>query len=869
MKITYKHNKIPFTGLVRNFLGKRRPILLFASGLAGMLLVLALLFSIFRYGVYLKEAGHTTYFNNTLQKVAQLDFSFIGNYSKGQMAELDEFALDIKFKHLLRLQYLRKRSLEVGLILPEFKNEEFPAKLSYKGATHDVKIALTGLVAKSHLRNPTKWSFELKVKGDDTVLGMKRFALLLPDTRGYLTDWLGFELMKEMGMMGFRVDFVNISINGKDAGVFYLEERFDKHLIENNRLREGIIFKIDEGLLPYREDKLMEDPATKSQVLLIHRLWQDVMAGDLPLHKFFDMKKMAQAFLICDLMNNKHPLAAQNMRYYFNPVTGLAEPILREWEELDNNNQSTISSFLEKPLPGTRHYRFEQMPFLRLVYDNLEFKRHYIREAAKACQVQFMDQFLLSRKNELDKLVSRIYRAWPFYEPPYHILYENQQHIRSALFPGGEQINARFDKVEGNRLRIHLENLQDFPLEAAWLSWRDSIRFYPEEPAVLDSRVKTPKEQALLFHFRIPEGLSWDEKLSGELKVHYNLLGLEPGEKTAPVRHWGYDHRIDLAGSPEVKPANYASFPFIVEEAGGEVIRIPAGNWTIARPLLIPARKSLEIAAGAKIDLVNQASITSYSPVFCRGTEDLPVQISSSDGTGRGLAVIEAREGSVLSHTIFENLSGPEEAGGLLPGAVTFYRSAVQINSCAFSNNIQGRDFLSIVRSDFTINNALFSNICANAFNSSLSTGSILNSSFANISGKGIDVSGTALYLSHILLNAIGEEGISARDGSELEANWAEIRNAAIGISGKDGARLSISNARIANSKVGVALYQEKQTFGPVTATASGLEALKSPTPYLVEKHSSFTLNGSIIPAKGENIKNILSREAVRSSMFN
>lgn len=550
MKIK-RTNEIPrFSERSRDFLKKRKLLAAWGMRLGSILVVATLFFSVFRYGIHLKEQGFTTYFNTALQKLAKLDFSFVSNYGKGSMAELDEVAIDIKFKHLLRLQYLRERSLEEGLILPEYKNEEFPARLTHNGKTIDVKITLTGLVAKSHLRNPSKWSFEVKVKGDNTFMGMKSFAMLLPSARGYLTDWLGFELMKEKGLMGLRVDFVNVSINGQSRGIFYMEERYDKYLVENNRLREGIIFKIERGVEPYGESKLMESPATREQVLLINQMYQQVMAGELPPGKFFDLRKMAQVFVICDLMKNKHPLAGQNLRYYFNPVTGLAEPIAREWEELNGHDMEDRPLFLEKPQPATRHFRFERRPFMRLVYDNLEFKRYYIQEAAQACQVQFLDRLLKRNEDKLNALMKKVYRAWPFYSDPTWHLYDNQRYMHAVLFLEKEQLSAFFSHREGQTFHIYLQNQQDMPLQVNYLSWRDSVRFYPAAPVALDSRAKAPGAQA--FAFQIPEGMEWNNGMAGELYAHYNLLGLEPGGRSTAVQPWvenaTNNHSIDPIG---------------------------------------------------------------------------------------------------------------------------------------------------------------------------------------------------------------------------------------------------------------------------------------------------------------------------------
>ena len=858
MKIKNKNKISRFPGLVRDFLRKRRSLVAWALRLGAVLVVVVLFFSVFRYGIYLKEAGHTTYFNNAMQKLVKLDFSFAGNYAKGRVAELDEIAIDIKFKHLLRLQYLREMSMKEGLILPEYKNEEFPAKLTHNGKTINVKIGLTGMVAKSHLRNPAKWSFEVKVKGNETFMGMKRFAMLLPSTRGYLTDWLGFELMKDRGLMGLRVDFVNISINGKSSGIYYMEERFDKYLIENNRLREGVFFKIEKGLEPYQEGRLMQNPATRDQVLMIKRLWQQVMVGDVPPGKLFDLKKMAQVFVVCDLMNNKHPLAAQNLRYYFNPVTGLAEPVAREWEELYDNDPLELALFLEKPRPATRHFRFERLPFIRMIYDNLEFKRYYIREAAEVSQVQFLDHLLKRNEDKLNALLKKVYQTWPFYEDPTQFLYDNQRYMRSVLFPASEQLSAYFNQKDGNRLNIYLQNQQYMPLQIDYLTWRDSIRFYPEAPIALDSKVKVPKGEILAFNFTIPQGLRWEEAMAGELKAHYNLLGLAPGAKTTPVLRESDEASLAQSGFGEARAANYASFDFIKQNEEQNTITIPAGEWTLNQDLVIPSNKHFEIEAGARIDLANQARIISYSPASCQGSEENPVRIHSSDGSGKGLMVIDAAQPSYFSHTTFDQLSGPEKESGQSLGAITFYKSPVTIHSCIFSNNKQGESLLSVIRAELAIDQALFTHIAGNAVEGDFCTGSISNSSFVDIGGNGINLRGVELNLSHLFFNSVDGAGISAGEESELEARWIDLCNAAAGVVCKDESSMSLADARFTNSQVGIAAFQEKNNFGPAFVTVQRVEFAETPSPFLVEMQSGITQDGIPVAENAEKVKDIL-----------
>ncbi|MCK5371463.1 MAG: hypothetical protein KAQ62_23035, partial [Cyclobacteriaceae bacterium] len=348
---------------------------------------------------------------------------------------------------------------------------------------------------------------------------------------------------------------------------------------------------------------------------------------------------------------------------------------------------------------------------------------------------------LMRNGDKLNAQLTKVYNDWPFYELPTHTLYENQLYMRSALFSDVNSLTAYFDKKENDHIILYLRNQQDLPLEIFHLSWRDSLLFYPEHPIILDDEVGA---QVRLGHFKIPHRQNWADSLILELKIYYNILGLESGRRSALVFPWQFEDRFEHTGSPVVKNANYNSFDFIKENEGNEIL-ISAGDWTIAKDLIIPAGKRFVVEPGAKIDLINHSRIICYSPIFCQGTDEKPILIHSSDTTGQGILVIRAGKPSILSHSSFDYLSCPQEAGWQLSGAITFYESPVDISSCTFSNNQRGDDFLNIIRSDFSIDQTQFKGIIADALDCDFSKGVITNSSFVHIGNDGVDISGSVV----------------------------------------------------------------------------------------------------------------------------
>ncbi len=832
---------------------KTKPLLL---GVLGLVMATILFFAVLGYGAYLNRIGESSQYKHALVRAAEGDFSFVKNYTKGKFSTLDKMDIDIKFKHMMRIQYLREQAVmnDGKYIADSLKDETFPAKLTYNGEQYNVKLSLTGKMVTPHLQSPNHWSFQVKVKGDKTIDGMRRFGMLVPKSRGHLTDWLGLKLMEKRGLITMRSDFKDVSINGKSIGVYYMEERFDKHLLENNERKEGIIFKIEEDLNIYQEKKLMQAPDTRSQVILLRQMWQNVATGKLPATQFFDIEKMAKLYALADLMNSRHPLLRDNMRFYFNPISGLVEPIAREFEDLKDSDMSDMAIFLEKPKTGRWHHWVKNDEILQKIFGNLEFEKAYIAEAEFISQEAFLDEFFVEHEDNLEELMSGIYKDWSFYDLPKYTLYEHQDYMRKALHSGITGLSAHFSKEENKNLQIEIANQQFLPIEISNISWRDSIFFYPKESIVLEG--KKEEEKWGTYAFQISENIAWADSLLPELKINYNYLGMEKGLKQALVFPFSKNGSSNAITNPIVRNPNYDTFDFIQKVENK--IYIPKGEWTLSTDLVIPKGTHFEIEAGAKIDMIQQAKIISYAPVFFNGTARNPIVINSSDASAEGIVIMRAKERSKLSHTLFDQLSRPEEDGWRLSGAVTFYESPVDITDCIFSQNKIGDDFLNIVRADFTMKNSQFKDILSDAFDCDFCKGKVSDTKFLTIGNDGIDVSGTELIVENVFMDGIGDKGLSAGENSTMTVTNVEIHNAEIAITSKDQSTIYITDSKVRDSRIGMALFQKKPEFGPGFIEATRMDMGKSEIEFLVEKNSQLTMDGKSIAHNNAKVKQIL-----------
>ena len=224
-----------------------------------------------------------------------------------------------------------------------FEQEYVPAKIEYNNVTYKIKLRLKGDLINEHLGG-NKWSFRVKLKGDNTILGMKRFSIHHPQTRNYLYEWVFHKILDREDVVSMRYDFIDVVLNGKDLGVYALEEHFEKRLLENNQRKEGPILKFNENLrwrqvlkfwydykyaIPsgfgeyessyvdaFNTDKDIESLSEPNDFTKSIALMESFRKGDLSTSEVFDIDKMSTCYAIMDVAGSLHAAYWFNMRFY-------------------------------------------------------------------------------------------------------------------------------------------------------------------------------------------------------------------------------------------------------------------------------------------------------------------------------------------------------------------------------------------------------------------------------------------------------------------------------------------------------------------------------------------------------------------------
>ncbi len=839
--------------------------------------------TVFLVGLAVEREG---VFSNLVRPWISGNAATLGNYVKSFGASPEHLRIDIKFEHLQKLRGQRDRALEAGSLFAS-RDDFVPATISCGDDETPVRLRLKGDGIQHVLSD--KWSFRVSVREEKTLFGMKQFSLQHPGARNYIHEWLYHEALRREGVVSLRYKFLELSLNGKSLGVYAMEEHFEKRLLENNKRREGLIVRFDEDAMwreitdqfrPYwpveggqsgsylsarvdafQSSQLLSTAETAKRYAATVQLMEGFRTGTLATSDVFDVELLAKYFAIVDLMGAEHGSRWHNIRFYGNPITTRLEPvgfdggggraitrlIGTEWEDV---RQTADASRRNESFRG------------RLFADPL-LRRAYVTQLERVSDEAYVDDLLADLSEELAEWLAIIYREWPQAPfEPVDVLRKNQGYIRSMLQPASV-ISAGLKSLEGDKVTIEVGNLQSLAVEVTGLVLPDEGgSLAPLMPRVIQGKWHGHTVNYQTVSFTLPKGLTWDHAIALSTRVAYRVDGAEAQrlELLTPFSLSGsvsFQHDL-LRSSPNIHRYEFAEI-----DRAARQITIKAGRWSIREDVIAPAGYTLVIAPGTTLDLTERAVLLSYAPLDWRGTVEQPIVITSSDGTGQGVVVMEAGDESKLAHVRFEHLKSPQRDAWSLTGSVTFFKSPLVADHCAFVAN-KSEDGLNVFETRFTLRNCLFELSESDAFDADFCQGTIEDTQFLDVKNDCIDVSGSVVTLRRLLVDGAGDKAISSGEASNVTAEELDIRNAIIGLACKDNSELTVTGAKLLACKYPVAAFQKKPEFGSANINATNVEIIDAKEGSLVQVGSTVTLNGVRVPTRHLDILKILYAQEKR-----
>ncbi|MCW3071651.1 MAG: hypothetical protein JWO44_1541 [Bacteroidetes bacterium] len=804
----------------------------------------------------------------------------LSNYWKGRSAEPGSLSIEIKDKDYKKLEKNRAQALERGVIINDMDGDYVPATIEYNGKKIDVKLRLKGHMT-DHLQDD-KWSFRIKVKEkDETFMGMKRFTIQHPGTRGYVYEWIYHELMKREDVMALRYKFINVSVNGRDWGIYAVEENFENELVENNKRLKGPVLRFNPDLYwvrryngmtgansaaefasyysanpeAYREDKVLEDSVQRHYYLKAIALIEGLRSRKVSVDQAFDIPRLARFHAVIDLVGGVHSIDWSDIKYYYNPVTSKLEPVA--YESFTELNSHSLSSQYKYELPDSLA-NYED--WHSMIFSNPVFFKEYMKNLERLTKPGYLDAFFSASNTELDANLAIIYKEFPYKKFDRQDYYKRQRMIRKVL-DSPKAVHAYYNRTENNSVVIQLGAIDAMPVQVHALVIGNK-KLLPSKEIILPAKQPGSYVDYREFKFETGKEISIRKEELDSMKLSYSVLGSSDIKQCAvfPFPHTDAEF---IADDLKNKKGNIRDFAFLQVDEIKKVIEIQPGKYVVNEGIVIPAGYKVVAGAGVWLDFKNKSGIISYSPLFFTGNEDEQIYIVSSDSSSQGIMLIQANERSVLKDITFTNLPKVESTGWPRSGSLTFYESPVEISWCNFYN-CKAEDALSMIRSPFSLTSCFFRNMKDDALDCNFSDGTISNCAFEFCAENAIDITMGQVELKSVYINNAGNKAIHVKAGGQLKGEDVRIKNSDIAISAEDLSTITLSNVEISDCKMGVVAYKNKPAGGQPQVRLTKATFTKVQKNYLREKKSLVVVDGTEVGEIVDNVETLIKGDKAK-----
>ena len=818
---------------------------------------------------------------STVKQWANQIVFWLPYHTKSFFISPEKISIHIKHMDYQHLAFEREKALNSSENHREGMDFSYvPASIMYLDKLIPVKIRLKG-DRQIHFEHDNQWSFRIKVKNDNTIYGMKNFSIQKPRARNYIHEWIFHEVLRREDLISGRYFFAEVDINGNNLGIYAFEEHFEKRLIENNQLREAPILKFEENrsrnfrvsLIAPFDEKSLADTVQFSYFNKANELLDGFRRGTLSISDVFDSKKLGKYFAITDILQMPHGALWKSIRFYYNPITSLIEPIGYDGHhgiELMGNNSFLVCEIGVNSDAGWIHDGYGD--WFKMIFNENEtfdynFVSSYFSSLWKFTDSEYFDELFDEIGDNLENNLTLIARDFPlladhalsfgpdlftFSKKPF---YDRQKRIRNNL--NNLSLHAHIGKIENGKVNIELGNPETLPMIVEGLSIKDSLITPINMNHILPARDANDyiKYQSIIFQCDTTLQKMILDSLNF-VKIVYSLPGWGQSSETEILP---FIDPLSLPNNSDLirNLPSMEKIQFVEIDSISKSIFINKGKWIVDKDIAFPGGYKVYASEGVELNLINNACILSYSPLFLKGSEDLKIHIFSSDTTGQGIAILNAKESSVFENVVFENLSNISKSGWILTSAINFYESNISIKDCLFLNN-HSEDFLNIIRSNFTVTNSEFHNVFSDAFDADFADGSLADCKFINCGNDAIDISGSKVLINNVIMDGIGDKGLSAGEKSELIAKNVTIRNSEIAVASKDLSEISAESINISDCRIGYTVFQKKSEYGAAVIRVSGGRLINVELQYLLEENSALIVDGVSRNPDRTNVQDIL-----------
>ena len=346
--------------------------------------------------------------------------------------KLEKINLEINFKNHLILEEIRNEAVKNGTLPDDQLNPRVNFKLIHEDKVYKGKIRLKG-DRMIHFEDKEKSSYKIELNKNNYIFGVSKFSLQKPRVRNYIHEWIFHQMSKDFDLIKIKYEFLNLDINGEDKGLYVLEEGFGVDLIERNKRRNGPIFGINENLSRSDIDPVFEIYnkkywAREENKKILNNASQKLrhfFDKKLQLEDVFDINRWASFFAVIDFTSTFHGAFLHNVKLYYNPISGLFEPIPYDGHRINPNYHKFNLNYDDRLLidfaktgeiAWLRNFFYKKNSINNNEEINHSFYSLYLEKLSSISSEEYLNKFLEKNHKKIKQINSHIYSDYFFYD---------------------------------------------------------------------------------------------------------------------------------------------------------------------------------------------------------------------------------------------------------------------------------------------------------------------------------------------------------------------------------------------------------------------------------------------------------------------
>ncbi|MDC1328947.1 CotH kinase family protein [Pseudomonadales bacterium] len=760
-----------------------------------------------------------------------------------------------------------KNTAPYDLYMPNELNQYLKTNITVNGKGYKGKIKLHG-TNNPHFIGPKK-SYSVKIsdsKNESFPYKMRRFALVIP-SQSNLIGAFTYDIADLLGMLTPQNFLVRMHINGIDQGVYHLEEKLDKPLLERNDLsgydvvrsddswahqyanNHGTMFSFDYSGL---QDKSISGKSL-NQIVLIKKI---LNSTDI---NFINQHVNVDKFILYDVLryifgDSAHMTSHDNIKLLYNTSNGRIEPYFR----IENHIQKIVSNKLT--YSPEQHVNIGKYTVNNLLLQLTKDDRYREKRNRKIYEV-------LNKKGDILKIFDELRsRELKFLTndtsneiPSRYFRYEMNQARKSLIY------NFKFLETYLNYSRVFVELVRkdklsheisimpdsNSPLSAASFIVKVDKSYVGR--TVTFENMKTRERSVLDVVFdsdnnavidltailkEIPFSLSLDVDLEPSKKL-YNFRLLFDGEIIGSDIEFYNDlsKQVILARDMysiivDESDVLGSQIPSFVKKLRENYYHIPAGtNITLNEDIILPYGVNLQIDEGVTIKLKQGVTFLVNGSLLINGSKERAVKIQNNDGDQKfgSLAVLGDGKSEVRIQFL-EIYGGSEDVlnGVHLSGALSIHNHKfVSIENSDIHHN-SADDGVNIKNAEFLVKNNRFHANKADQIDIDFGIGIVVDNHFSQTSllnesseieiseddnGDGLDFSGSQVVISGNIFTGFLDKGMSIGENTKAFVTDNLLEGNRSGITAKDQSQVYVFNNHYLNNEIDIEMYQKKKIF--------------------------------------------------------